>query len=242
MPTTNLRDKLTQSYMLHILLRDSLLPPPEAVEQLRQLEADLEMFKIIRNTRYIVPRSFLPKGGYLHLAFDYMHSDPEEFRQMLRVSPLVFNVILELIKDHPKFHNNSNVPQAPVSSQLALCLFRMGRYGNAACMTDIARAAGLGEGTVNDYTNRCLTAIESLHSLFVRPLTDAEKEAEKQWIDNRIGFVGLWREGFVMYDGTIIPLSGKPALHGDAYYTRKGNYGLNAQASNTFLYHITGLY
>jgi len=34
-----------------------------------------------------------------------------------------------------------------------------------------------------------------------------------------------------MYDGTIIPLYAKPGLNGDAYYTRKGNYGLNAQVS-----------
>jgi hypothetical protein len=34
-----------------------------------------------------------------------------------------------------------------------------------------------------------------------------------------------------MYDGTIIPLHKKPGLDGDAYYTRKSNYGLNAQVS-----------
>ena len=32
-----------------------------------------------------------------------------------------------------------------------------------------------------------------------------------------------------MYDGTIVVLYAKPGLNGDAYYTRKGNYGLNAQ-------------
>ena len=32
-----------------------------------------------------------------------------------------------------------------------------------------------------------------------------------------------------MYDGTIVVLNAKPGLNGDVYYTRKGNYGLNAQ-------------
>lgn len=32
-----------------------------------------------------------------------------------------------------------------------------------------------------------------------------------------------------MYDGTIVVLHAKPGLNGDAYYTRKGNYGLNLQ-------------
>lgn len=230
MPQLSLRKKLLNQYMHHILLRDSLLPPPtDALEQLEQLNADMEIFKLIRDTRYILPRSILPKAGFLHLAFDFMHSDPDQFQQMLRLSPLAFNVLLELIKDHPQFHNNSNNPQAPVIIQLSLFLYRMGRYGNAASTVDLARSAGIGEGTVIDYTNRCLIAIESLHSLFVRALTDAEKETEKKWIDERIGFVGLWREGFVMYDGTIVPLFEKPTMYGDAYFSRKSNYGLNVQ-------------
>ena len=66
---------------------------------------------------------------------------------------------------------------------------------------------------------------------FVRPLTREEKEVEKQWIDAHLGFVGTWREGWLMYDGTIVVLYQKPGLNGDAYYTHKANYGLNAQVS-----------
>ena len=32
-----------------------------------------------------------------------------------------------------------------------------------------------------------------------------------------------------MYDGTIVVLYKKTGLNGEAYYTRKGNYGLDAQ-------------
>ena len=32
-----------------------------------------------------------------------------------------------------------------------------------------------------------------------------------------------------MYDGTIVVLYAKPGLNGDAYFTRKANYGLNLQ-------------
>lgn len=32
-----------------------------------------------------------------------------------------------------------------------------------------------------------------------------------------------------MYDGTIVILYAKPGLNGDAYFTRKSNYGLNLQ-------------
>ena len=34
-----------------------------------------------------------------------------------------------------------------------------------------------------------------------------------------------------MYDGMIIVLYAELGLNGDAYYTHKGNYGLNAQVS-----------
>ena len=57
---------------------------------------------------------------------------------------------------------------------------------------------------------------------------------EKQWIDNHIGFQGLWREGWVMYDGTIVVLYQCPGIDGNAYYTRKGNYGLNVQVCKFF--------
>ncbi|KIL53860.1 hypothetical protein M378DRAFT_1068376 [Amanita muscaria Koide BX008] len=35
-----------------------------------------------------------------------------------------------------------------------------------------------------------------------------------------------------MYDGTIVVLYARPAMDGDAYYTRKCNYGLNLQVGN----------
>ena len=48
-------------------------------------------------------------------------------------------------------------------------------------------------------------------------------------MDDRLGFRGTWRDGWVMYDGTIVVLYRKPGQNGDAYYTRKANYGLNVQ-------------
>ncbi|THU93188.1 hypothetical protein K435DRAFT_592954, partial [Dendrothele bispora CBS 962.96] len=108
----------------------------------------------------------------------------------------------------------------------------LGHYGNAASLRSIARTAGVAEGSVPLFTERCFTAIESLQEIFVRKLTREEKEVEKCWIDERLGFRGTWREGWVMYDGTIVPLFRKPGLNGDAYFTRKSNYGLNLQIGN----------
>ncbi len=221
--------------MLHAMLRDLADPPYElGMDELAaRLHLDLHMLQTIRTTRYLNPRDPVPKldTPSLSLVWEYA-KDPTQharFRHMLRVSPHVFDVIIDLIKDHPVFFNNSNYPQAPVEFQLAVTLFRMGRFGNAASLEDIAREAGCSEGSVEAYTDRCFEAIMDLHDVFVRPLTPEEKEQEKQWIDQQVGFRGLWREGWVMYDGTIVVLYARPGLDGDAYYTRKCNYGLNVQ-------------
>jgi len=129
---------------------------------------------------------------------------------MLRVSPLVFLTVLDLIEDHAIFKNDTNLAQTPVEQQLVVTLFRMGRYGNGASVEDIARAVGCSEGSVENYTNRCFEAILSLHDQFVRKLTPPEKEMEKEWMDNHLGFQGSWRDGWVMYDGTIVVLCRKP--------------------------------
>jgi hypothetical protein len=111
---------------------------------------------------------------------------------MLRVTPLVFSTILQLIENHPIFLNHSNNRQTPVEQQLAVTLYRMGHFGNAASVEDIAQIAGCSEGSVDNYTDRCFMAIESLHDLFVCQLTAAEKEGEKKWMDENLGFKGKW--------------------------------------------------
>jgi hypothetical protein len=84
-----------------------------------------------------------------------------------------------------------------IQIQLAVALYRLGRFGNAASVVDIAVMAGIGVGSVEAFTVRVFAAIEQLHDMFVRSLTAAEKEVEKQWIDNHLGFRGLWREGWI---------------------------------------------
>jgi hypothetical protein len=220
---------------LSSLLRDIILPPPD--DDLAQftdnLNFDLNVINAIQTTRYLRGCDDVPKAGNLHLAWEYA-ANPENhhrFVHMLCVSPHVFNFILDLIKDHPVFQNNSNTPQAPIHVQLAVTLYHVGHFGNGACLEDIAWDAGYSEGAVEMFIDRCFEAIKSLHDLFVQPLTVEEKEKEKVWMDEHLGFKGLWCEGWIMYDGTIVVLHEKPGMHGDAYYTQKANYGLNVQVN-----------
>ncbi|KIY60886.1 hypothetical protein CYLTODRAFT_363592, partial [Cylindrobasidium torrendii FP15055 ss-10] len=179
------------------------------LETIESLTSDVQLLEKIKSTRYLRPRPSVLKIGQLELLYDFAQSpaDHERFVDMVRVSPRVFRTLLDLIEDDPVFQNNSHVPQTPVDVQLATTLYRMGRYGNGGSCKDIARVLGIGDGT---------------------------KEEEKKWMDKHLGYTGgLWREGYLMYDGTIVVLYSKPGQNGQSYYTRKSNYGLNAQIGNT---------
>ena len=212
-------------------IRDIFSPPKNLEDYSLNLQKDLKTIALLEETCYLNACPPVPKHGNLDLAWEFLQ-DPTHhhcFIHMLCVSPLVFMTILDLIEDHNVFRNDTNLSQTPVEYQLAVTLFQMARYGNGVSIEDIARAAGCSEGSVENYTNCCFEAILSLQNQFVQKLTPAEKEVEKEWMDNYLDFRGSWRDGWVMYDGTIVVLYRKPGKNGDAYYTRKANYGLNIQ-------------
>ncbi|KAF9009810.1 hypothetical protein BDZ89DRAFT_964627 [Hymenopellis radicata] len=202
-----LHDLFIRRYLLFMVARNITNPSQSFSETMRRLNLDVKVIQDIRSTRYLPGREPVLKLGNLHLAWEYAKDSEHHHRfvQMLRMTPESFDILLILIRDHPVFHNDSNNPQAPVQTQLAVTLYCLGRYGNGASVKDVARVAGISEGS--------------------------EKETEKKWLDDQLGFVGAWRDGWVMYDGTIVVLYCRPDLDGDAYYTRKSNYGLNVQVS-----------
>ncbi|KAK0460317.1 hypothetical protein IW261DRAFT_1429065 [Armillaria novae-zelandiae] len=202
------RKHLIHAYIYYMPACGAVIPHTKLRQMVKDLHIDLKIIKMIACMWYLHAQSAVPKAGTLHLAWE-----------------------------HAIFQTHSNQPQTPVQTQLAVTLYRMGHFGNGGSVPDIARIAGISEGSVEEFTNRCHIALHSHHARFIRPLTDAEKEREKQWIEDNIGLPG-WREGWIMYDGTIIVLYKKPGLNGDAYYTRKSNYGLNAQVQ-LYLLHLS---
>jgi hypothetical protein len=221
---------------MHMVLWDIILPPLDE-DLADQIQFDLTILEGIRTTRYLRPCTSVAKSGNLHLAWKYAQNkeDHGHFINMLRVSPQVFEFLLGLIQDHEVFKNNSNNSQTPVNAQLAVTLYCMSHFGNGASLEDLARIAGCSEGAVELYTDHCFQAIESLHDIFVHPLTPEEKEKEKEWMDEQLGFQGLWHGGWLMYDGTIVVLYAKPGENGELYYTQKANYGLNVQVCQDVL-------
>ncbi|TFK61840.1 hypothetical protein BDN72DRAFT_933980 [Pluteus cervinus] len=181
--------------------------------------------------RYEVPRNTLPRGpSYLsHVLHALKNSRADHFRQALRVTPLTFDALVAAIEDDPIFHNHSGNGQLPVEEQLAILLYRFGHDGNAAGLQGIANWAGVGKGTVVLVTRRVMTAIlrPEFMKKAVRMPTPEEKEDAKRWVQQHS--CRAWRNGWSFVDGTLVPLSNRPAWFGESYYDRKNHYSLNFQ-------------
>ncbi|KAH9905559.1 uncharacterized protein B0H18DRAFT_855416, partial [Fomitopsis serialis] len=154
---------------------------------------------------------------------------PDLFREELRVTPFTFDRLLARIHHDPVFSNESNSDQMPVADQLATTLFRFGHSGNGVRLTRVAAWSGYAKGTILLATRRVMTAIlqkEFMESA-VRPATEEEKEEAKRWVEAHS--CRAWRNGWLMVDGTLIPLYTWPFWYGESYFDRKCNYSLNVQ-------------
>jgi hypothetical protein len=158
---------------------------------------------------------------------DFRRDHPDRFRKKLHVSPLVFDRLAELIKNHNIFHNNSNIPQLPIPIQLAIFLVRVGHYGNASSPEYVAQWAGVSVGTVINVTYRCLVAFLALHDEAVMIPPEKEKERAKEYVE--VVTCPEWRNGFLLADGTKFPLFQKPGLHGEAWFDKNKAYSIDCQ-------------
>ncbi|KAH7916941.1 hypothetical protein BV22DRAFT_1124096 [Leucogyrophana mollusca] len=192
----------------------------------------LDQLSTLYSRRYLADRSNTISKSTEDLTLllqDWKISRPEIFRSYVRVSPSCFDAILAAIEDDPIFHNNSQNQQDPIDRQLAVTLHRLGHYGNAASTLKVALWAGVGYGTVRLYTNRVMVAVcrERFRRSALRWPDDATKEKAKQWVEE--ASCPAWRHGWLMVDGTLVPLFQRPGFYGNTWFDRKHNYSMNVQ-------------
>ncbi|KAH7911007.1 hypothetical protein BJ138DRAFT_1135633 [Hygrophoropsis aurantiaca] len=158
-----------------------------------------------------------------------MCNRPEIFRSYLRITPACFDVLVASLREDPVFHNRSNIPQMPVEEQVAIALYRFGHFGNATSTVMVALWAGVGYGTVHLATNRVMSAVcsERFRKSALHWPDAAEKEAAKAWVEENS--CPAWRDGWLMVDGTLVPMYSRPAYFENTWYDRKSNYSLNVQ-------------
>ena len=82
--------------------------------------------------------------------------DESRFKSMTRCSHPQFQQLLSMIQGDPIFHDK-NHRQLPVAVQLAVTLYRVGSYGQAASIRNIGTLFGLGDGsTITRITRRVI--------------------------------------------------------------------------------------
>ena len=193
----------------------------------------LKSLSLLYQDRYQEEQRKIPKTGdnMEKLLTVYKAGFPNIFRSFVRMSPACFDTLVNSIKDHPVFHNNSNNPQMPIEEQVAIALFRFAHHGNAASVLKVALWAGVGYGTACLVTLRVMTAIcdrQFCHATMPW-LGPAEIEDAKAWVEEHS--CPAWHDGWLMVDGTLIPLYQCPHHHGNAFFDQKSNYSLNLQVS-----------
>ncbi|KAF8579953.1 hypothetical protein K439DRAFT_1662975, partial [Ramaria rubella] len=168
----------------------------------------LTLLADLHATQYLQDRIHIPKdGGQLWLTLGcYKNEHPTLFRSLLRVSRPTFDALLSKIQDHPIFQNNSDNQQLAVNLQIAVVLYRFGHFGNAASMQKVGLWAGLGYGTVDRCTRRVMKAVcdESFRRVVMRWPNENQKEEASRWVKSRS--CPGWRGGWLMVDGTLVPL------------------------------------
>jgi hypothetical protein len=206
----------------------------EQTIHLQNLTSYNNLLETILASRLLNPRTPVPKSSQLYLVLvEFKIDKPNHFHRNLRVSPSTFDELVNRIKDHSIFENQSNNMQFPVEIQLAIALYRFGHDGNAASVEGIAQWAGVSAGMVIKATRRVIVAFLSLHDTVIRWPTEEEKEDAREWVEE--SSCPAWRDGYCMVDGTLIPLFEKPGHHGEAYFDRKSNYSMNVQVRDHIL-------
>jgi hypothetical protein len=181
--------------------------------------------------RYMAERMDIPKSqGFMHLLLnDYKVTYPLIFRNYLSIDPACFDALVEAIRDDEIFHNNSSNSQMPIEQQVVIALYRFGHYGNAASIMKVALQFGVGVGTVHLVTTRVIKACcsENFRSSSIQWANDQMKAEAKEWVEENS--CPAWRNGWLMVDGTLVPLFRRPGYFGNVFFDRKSNYSLNVQ-------------
>ena len=111
---------------------------------------------------------------------------------LFRVTRKSFRDIYNVIKDHPVFARRKYKPAKPAWHQLLVYLYRVGREGDSGCTTMISTFFRISYGSVQNYVDNVVTALQSLKPQYLRWHTNEEKQEMR--VRCGVAYVGLWME------------------------------------------------
>ena len=154
---------------------------------------------------------------------DLSYMSNEAFLLYLRLQRESFRDLLKMIEDRPEFVSSGKRPQAPVGLQLMVFLYYCGTSGNSSNKRKIGHFLGISSGIVHHYIKRVSLAFCSLKDYVVFWPGPEERAEIGARMSSKYSFpfcVGI-------ADGSLLPLTCRPTLDGEDYFTRKSNCAVN---------------
>ncbi|SOV05621.1 uncharacterized protein UDID_18471 [Ustilago sp. UG-2017a] len=98
-----------------------------------------------------------------------------------------------------------------VQEILLVALYRLGHSGNGGGKRDAALQCGCGVGSIVGYTNCTIAGLLELNNDVMQFASEGERQHAAAWVHNTTG-VEEWGKGWLVVDGTHIPLAWKPGV------------------------------
>jgi hypothetical protein len=232
MPRTSDRSKILKQIEDEVSVLRKRALHRELLDEEDSLQDDHDQYMYavlnrIKSSRYLFRSSTYRNNRKRFNLEDCLSNDSkeytdEEFLYNFRITRDSFFLLLKEMENKKPFVKCKYRKQRPISFQLLVFLFRVGKQG--ACGSSIAVASyfGIGKGSVNNYVRRCISALHEIHNDVVY-WPQAEERDEMKARLTATGF----RHCVGIIDGTLIVLDSKPEKFHECYYSRKSVYALN---------------
>ena len=113
-----------------------------------------------------------------------------------------------------------------VQEILSVALYRLGCSGNGGGECDAALQCGCSVGSIVGYTNCTVTGLLELNNEVMQFASEGERQHASAWVCNTTG-VEEWGKGWLVVDGTHIPLAWKPGVLHREHFCYKGFHSIN---------------
>ncbi|GAU99305.1 hypothetical protein RvY_10330 [Ramazzottius varieornatus] len=130
-----------------------------------EVDVPAVLLQFVTATRYL-QRPEVPKSKHF-VEYLLPALDDERFKEEVRMSRELFEMVLSKIVGHKAFNLHGKTPQADPRLQLMICAYSFGSSGSSASVENIAGRFGVSEGFVLLCTTRCIEALLSVEGSVV---------------------------------------------------------------------------
>ncbi|KAJ1033301.1 hypothetical protein NDA13_001294 [Ustilago tritici] len=124
------------------------------------------------------------------------------------------------------YSNSDRMSLNRVQEILSVALYRLGHSGNGGGERDAALQCGCSVGNIVAYTNCTVAGLLKLNNKVMQFASEEERQHAVAWVRNTTG-VEQWGKGWLVVNGTHVPLAWKPGVHSQEHFCYKGFHSIN---------------